>query len=48
MPLGQPAIPILCPKCKQPTRLFERLWSSKTSSYVRIYKCQCGELVWDD
>lgn len=37
-----------CPKCKQPAHLVERIWRLETSSYVRIFKCQCGELVWDD
>lgn len=45
---GQTNAPIRCPKCNRPTRFVERLWSLKTSSYVHIYQCECGELVWDD
>lgn len=45
MTAAQPA-DVRCPKCKQPTRLVERLWRLETSSYVRVFKCQCGD--WDD
>jgi hypothetical protein len=37
-----------CPKCKKPTQLMERIWVAKTSSYIRIFKCRCGEMVWDE
>ena len=42
--------PVRCLKCKVPTKLllYETLWSPNAASYVRIYKCQCGDLVWDD
>lgn len=37
-----------CPKCNKPPRLLERVWRMNTGSYIRIYKCECGELIWDD
>lgn len=37
-----------CPKCKQPTRVLERIWDAKAARYIRIFKCQCGEVVWDE
>jgi len=23
------------------------IWDTETASYVRIFKCRCGELVWE-
>ena len=42
--------PVRCLKCNVPTKLilYETLWSPHAGSSVRIYKCQCGDLVWDD
>lgn len=48
MPKEKVRILLRCPKCQKPTRLLERLWSPQTGSYVRMFKCECGELVWDD
>lgn len=47
-PLPQSQTTLRCAKCHQPLRLLERLWNPKTARTIRVYKCQCGELVWDD
>ncbi len=48
MPEHHIETPLFCPKCRKRTRLLERLWSTKTGNYVYVYKCQCGELIWED
>ncbi len=37
-----------CPKCGEPLSLAEKLWDMKTARFIRVYKCRCGELLWDD
>ncbi|TWB53797.1 hypothetical protein FBZ94_10877 [Bradyrhizobium sacchari] len=50
MTQDQTASPIRCLKCKTASQLFvcERLWDLKKARYIRIYRCECGELVWDE
>ena len=39
---------ILCPTCAlEPTRVIVLLDTRKGKT-VRLFKCECGELVWDD
>lgn len=38
-----------CPACaREPLRLIIILDSTHGDRSVRLFKCECGELVWDD
>jgi len=40
---------VLCPTCGAHTwRVAHSLLNPKTGKAVRVYKCGCGEYVWDD
>jgi len=40
---------VLCPKCGASTwGIVLSLPDSKTGKIVRIYRCDCGEYIWDD
>ena len=40
---------VLCPTCGALTwRLVQSLVKAKTDKTVRIYRCDCGEHIWDD
>jgi hypothetical protein len=39
---------LLCPSCaSEPARAIAILDTSKGKT-VRLFRCQCGELIWDD
>jgi len=50
MSFASPPPPVIhrCPKCRQPMRLADKIWNMQATGYIRIFKCRCGELVWDD
>jgi hypothetical protein len=39
---------VRCPKCDKRTRFIERVWNPKPAGFLRISKCECGELVWEE
>ena len=39
---------LLCPKCAIRLQLVIKLLDSCKGKTVRMFRCECGELVWDD
>jgi hypothetical protein len=40
---------VLCPTCRAfAWRIAYSFLNSKTGKPVRVYRCECGEHVWDD
>lgn len=39
---------VRCPKCDRPTRVMERIWNPKPPGFLRIFECECGDLVWEE
>jgi hypothetical protein len=39
---------MFCAKCALQLRLLIALLDSRKSKTVRVFECQCGEVVWDD
>jgi hypothetical protein len=37
-----------CPTCTAFARLTHRFLDPRQGKIVRLYKCQCGERIWDD
>ncbi len=50
MPLASPPTPVVyrCSKCSQPLTLADKIWDMETKRFIRIFKCKCGALIWDD
>ncbi len=42
------AAPPHCPKCKRCVRLTDTLVDVRRSVIVRLYRCECGEIIWDE
>jgi hypothetical protein len=40
--------PVFCPSCAAQPVLFISLLDSRNGKQHRVFKCECGELVWDD
>jgi hypothetical protein len=40
--------PIVCSSCAAQTSLFIPLLDSQNGKLYRLFKCECGKLVWDD
>jgi hypothetical protein len=43
-----PPVSGFCPRCGERLKLIVKLFDQDKSREMRVYKCQCGELVWDD
>jgi hypothetical protein len=39
---------IFCPTCALQPRLLIAILDSRKGKTVRVFECQCGEIVWDD
>jgi hypothetical protein len=39
---------MFCAKCASQLRLLIALLDSRKNKTVRVFECQCGEVVWDD
>ncbi len=35
-----------CPKCANALRLFNDILDSRTGEVFRLFRCECGELLW--
>ena len=42
------AAPPHCPKCKRCVRLTDTLVNVRRSVIVRLYRCECGEIIWEE
>jgi formate dehydrogenase maturation protein FdhE len=39
---------IFCPTCASRPRLIISIVDSRKGKTVRVFECECGEIVWDD
>jgi hypothetical protein len=39
---------IFCSKCAAEPRLFLSLLDSRKGGQYRVFRCQCGEMIWDE
>ena len=39
---------IFCSKCAAEPRSFLSLLDSRKGDQYRVFKCQCGEIIWDE
>jgi formate dehydrogenase maturation protein FdhE len=39
---------VFCPTCASQPRLLIAILDSRKGKTVRLFECQCGEVVWDD
>ena len=46
-PLVAAASPI-CPKCKAYFRFTETFLDVRRNLTVRLFRCECGQLIWDE
>jgi hypothetical protein len=42
------AAPPYCPKCKCCVRLLDTLLDVRRSLIVHLYRCECGEIIWEE
>jgi len=46
-PLVAAASPV-CPKCKTHFRFSETLMDVRRDIFVRLFRCECGQVIWDE
>jgi hypothetical protein len=42
------AAPPHCPKCKGYIRFTDTVLDVRRSLIVRLYRCECGEIIWEE